>query len=580
MHNENSRASEAREAVAVYRKSIGVPDSREPCDIPNICQQTVRGATYVYETPGVTWDSIKKRNNIPREYIGKLDANGLFIPNKHFLQRIKDEQEKKLSLANKQHTFQAGTTENQLVYLYPIVLGYGGSYLLEEIAKRMNVIEDLQICFEDDWQLILSVAFYLITYPKPAMTHIKYFSNHLYLPSGMDLCDRRISELLKRIEYGHTFRFSELRQARHKAMDVYFCDGTSVCSYSEQMKNVKFGASKDNPKLKQVCVSVVFSRETNEPVSFRTLPGNIPDVSTVRKLILDMKFVTKGIKHILAIMDRGFYSKKNVEDFIKEKIDFIMGGKKEEVVYMRVFIKDALETLKQNKYYDNQLRVYAKTYKYKWQYLVKGKVLHKTIYIHIYISKDRETLNFFTFQDKLSTVVNKLLSKKKLKLDEELIYLKYLKVTGGKNNRILKVALKHTEIEKKLDSLGLFVLLSNCESDASKALSFYRERDIVEKSINTFKRKLGNATTTVFSEEAFEGKLFIEFVAEILTSRIHFDLNRSKELKHLSVQELINDLNLIKRFDHADVPFHYNEITKLQDTIFTHFGIPAPKNIV
>jgi len=42
------------------------------------------------------------------------------------------------------------------------------------------------------------------------------------------------------------------------------------------------------------------------PVYYRKLPGNISDVTTVNKLLIDIEYL--GFKKVKLVMDRGFYS--------------------------------------------------------------------------------------------------------------------------------------------------------------------------------------------------------------------------------------------------------------------------------
>ncbi len=48
--------------------------------------QNIKGVPYVYEDYPY-WDAVKKQMRHKREYIGKLDANGQFVPNKAYAAR-------------------------------------------------------------------------------------------------------------------------------------------------------------------------------------------------------------------------------------------------------------------------------------------------------------------------------------------------------------------------------------------------------------------------------------------------------------------------------------------------------------
>ena len=59
------------------------------------------------------------------------------------------------------------------------------------------------------------------------------------------------------------------------------------------------------------------------PVYYRELPGNISDVRTLKHL-LDT-FAKLGMPKVHLVMDRGFYSKKNVDDLLAAGEKFEIG---------------------------------------------------------------------------------------------------------------------------------------------------------------------------------------------------------------------------------------------------------------
>ncbi|MFH2132379.1 MAG: transposase, partial [bacterium] len=53
--------------------------------------------------------------------------------------------------------------------------------------------------------------------------------------------------------------------------------------------------------------------------------GNIPDVKTLRKLLLDMSSL--GYQKIKVVLDRGFFSAANINDLYRNHIKFLMAAK-------------------------------------------------------------------------------------------------------------------------------------------------------------------------------------------------------------------------------------------------------------
>ena len=67
---------------------------------------------------------------------------------------------------------------------------------------------------------------------------------------------------------------------------------------------------------------------------------------------------------------------------------------------------------------------------------------------------------------------------------------------------------------------GFFALISNETMDAIAALELYRNKGVVEKTFGNLKERLNMRRTLVSSEQSLDGKLFIQFVAQIYLSHI------------------------------------------------------------
>ena len=110
--------------------------------------QKIKGIPYVYEDHPY-WDPVKKQMRHKREYIGKLDADRQFIPNKAYAARKKLEMMAKQGVAIKE--------EQPATRTY-----YGATYLLDAIGESTGVVEDLKACFPNVYLKLLSLAYYLI----------------------------------------------------------------------------------------------------------------------------------------------------------------------------------------------------------------------------------------------------------------------------------------------------------------------------------------------------------------------------------------------------------------------------------
>ena len=67
---------------------------------------------------------------------------------------------------------------------------------------------------------------------------------------------------------------------------------------------------------------LIMDHEKGIPVIYDIYPGSIVDVTTLKNTI--KKIEAYGVEDFILVMDRGFFSKGNIEELIHEKIPFIM----------------------------------------------------------------------------------------------------------------------------------------------------------------------------------------------------------------------------------------------------------------
>lgn len=125
--------------------------------------------------------------------------------------------------------------------------------------------------------------------------------------------------------------------------DDYLCyDITSVSSYSLINEYIKYGHNRDNEALPQLNLALLFGQNGQLPVYFQRLPGNITDVTTLHNLLKTFK--TLEMKKLSYVLDKGFYSKKNVDELVTSGHKFLMAvpsGNK----WVKKAIDDVYETI-------------------------------------------------------------------------------------------------------------------------------------------------------------------------------------------------------------------------------------------
>ena len=121
------------------------------------------------------------------------------------------------------------------------------------------------------------------------------------------------------------------------------------------------------------------------------------------------------------------------------------------------------------------------------------------------------------------------------------------------------------------------MLLSNDIKDPVEALEIYRAKDLIEKAFGDLKERLKMRRESVESEENLEGKLFVQFVALIFMSYIKKAMDQGGLFKNKTMQELIDDLDVIERYHHPGKKPQIGEITEKQKTLYAAMAVECPR---
>ena len=239
------------------------------------------GVIYVYESVSF-WDKAKKQSRNKQVCVGKIDSvTGKFIPSK----RLAPEQ--------------AAVRDPVVTASAEIV---GPSIILDAITDQLGLEKLLKSSFPNEYQQILTMAYYLASQGGP-LSYCEMWCKGHNNPHGESLTSQRISELLCSISVDGKQSF--LAKWMNKILEEdYLCyDITSISSYSELNEYIKYGHNRDLDKLPQLNLAMLFGQKGRLPVYFQRMPGNITDVTTVHNLLKTFKALE--IQNLNYVMDRG-----------------------------------------------------------------------------------------------------------------------------------------------------------------------------------------------------------------------------------------------------------------------------------
>ena len=511
------------------------------------------------------WNTEKQQSDHKREYIGKYDGT-TFTPNKNYY-RLKSEYETSLAKSKK------GPVPTEIC----LRQFYGATYLLDRICDKTGVAADLGKCFGSLASQILSIAYYLIIEEGlPLYRFHRWGTTHRH-PHGKDIPSQRSSELFRLITEDAKMAYFKHQAKRHSCKEYLAFDTTSISSYSTLIKQAKYGKNKEGDSLPQINLALLYGEESMLPVYYRKLAGNITDVKTIENLVKDVDFLK--LDKLKLVMDRGFYSEKNINDLMKHHHKFLIGVKMSLKFVSRILDRERDDFVTRFNY-NSELKLYIKSFTEEWDYTEKksrsGETVNgkRRIYLHVYYNDQKATDDKNRFNTMLDRLEYNLINGTTDPEDERL-YQKYFTIhetpVRGKT-----YSFKEDAIRKAEKNYGYFVLMSNGIKDPVEALRLYRLKDLIEKSFGNLKDRLSMRRMSVASEENFEGKLFVQFVALQLVSYIKKHMDDKGLFKDYTMQSLLDELDTIEYYQQPGKAHRLSEITDKQRKLYELMDVPVP----
>lgn len=524
------------------------------------------GITYAYETT-YYWDKEKQQSRSKRTCIGKVDpVTGEIVPTRGRAKKGESKAAKTIPAKTGPRPF----TVSKRLY-------YGATYLLESLAEEIGLTNDLKACFPEIYKKLLSVAFFLILEDNnPLYRFEKWNLTHKH-PYGQDIASPRSSELFSMISDDQITRFLRL-QAKRRVEDEYWAyDSSSISSYSETLNQVQWGKNKENDRLPQVNLLLVFGEKSGLPFYYRKLAGNIPDSKTVKHLLEDLDIL--GFGKVKFVMDRGFYSEDNINGLYREHVKFLVGVKLS-LKFIKKNLDDIYDDVRMFTNYDEGIGTYGCTVSAEWDYSqerpYKGDVIKekRRIYLHYYYSIEKGADDEQAFDKRIATLYKELLEGRLVeehrKAYDQFFEVKETPVRGR------QVYYKEDEIKAARRYLGYFALITNEKMDAFTALHLYRMKDVVEKAFGNIKERLNMRRLLSKSEKCLDGKIFTEFIALILISHLDHKMKETDLYKSYTMQQLLDKLDVLECFEDENHALRIGELLEKQANIYEILGVPLP----
>ncbi len=378
-----------------------------------------------------------------------------------------------------------------------MILDFGDSYVLKKFLENVKFIPLIKNIFGNDSDTLLALLTYRLCHTGAMMyANTWYEGNYAkFQYQNAQLKSQRISDFLKIIGEESIQRkfFHEYLSQFCNTKNGIIIDATSL---PNQIHTPLTAWGRSGEEIdKQIRFLLVVDKESGLPVYFRTLPGNIVDVSTVQNTMDELN--QYGIKDTFVYCDAGFFSKDNIQIFFEKKIRFLTRLPAGRDLYKEL-INDEVSKLESKsnivKYGERGLFV-----KHKEVDLFGNKA-------HAYVVLD-------------PCRKGRELSKLMVEADLETT----------------------TNLEYEMLTRGIMVLVSSSELSKEDVVPAYYIRQTAEVLFGFSKDDLGILPLRVHSELAMSGFLFMQFITLIAFAQL-----KKKLGKDYTVEEILLTLRNLK----------------------------------
>ena len=512
--------------------------------------------TYIYYVVEKVYDKEHQYNNDKRVSIGtKIDDEYMYA-NDNYYEYFGDEIDPE-GEAERSDTLKIGNT-----------------MVISKVMEDLDITSILDEIYGNYSRILQDLVSYIIVTEGDAM---QFFDSYAFEHplAGKNLTDDQISEILRLMELKDSELFLRAWNQLHaNAKSVYVSyDSTNMNCAAKGIEMADYGHPKIDIGEPVVNVGIASKQDDGTPLFYEDYEGSIVDVSQCRYMV--NRCLSYGYKNIGFILDRGYFSKENIDYFDRNGFDFIMmvkGNAK--------FVQSALEEVKL------KLRMDTKCYMagHYLSGITKEMELYKNDkkkrYLHIFYSDERAASERTKYLERLNKQRNQLdqrIEAKTARKKDLSGYNKYFYLKFDENDYLESYSEKKTEIQKTADGFGYFAILTSEKMTAEEALEKYRSRDYSEKLNTMFKSGLGLNTLRVQSDISAKSKLFIGFLALIVRNEMY---QRGKEIakkerdrKNYTVPAMIHTLDKLFITKDGERYRQMYAATKKQKNILKKFGI-------
>lgn len=528
----------------------------------------INGTSYVYFETSRTYIKDKQYNSAKRTCIGKRDPEQptFIYPNEKFLKFFPREL---LPIEKDDHERSGCLRIGAFLAIRKIV----SDYRLDEMIARI---------IGRDAGLFLDLAAYsIITEDNAGQYYPDYAYNHALFTDNMRVySDSKVSSFLQEVTVDQRISFlNEWNKKRDHREKIYISyDSTNKESQAGDIGMVELGHAKDGVETDIFNYSIAYDRYNREPLFYESYPGSIVDVSQLQYTLKKAKGY--GYEHVGFILDRGYFCKENINFMDENGYSFVImvKGMKDLVSETILQVQGTFENDRKNSI--RSFKVSGTTVKQKLYATDK-----KERYFHIFYDDGRKAAE----RERLEYKIDRMGKKLKECMGEPIHpggdYQKYFDLIfwhpGQADEKFMSGRERTDVINREIQLCGYFAIVTSEKMTAEEALTLYKSRDDSEKTFRADKSYLGAHCERVYSEESYDTKIFIGFVATIIRNRIYTllkdEMDRmDKKQNYMTVPAALKELEKIELLKGGDGDYILDyAVTATQKAILKAFDMTS-----
>ena len=509
-----------------------------------IAYKKVSGKIYVYYVTA-TYRNEKGQPTCDRVSIGKLDEEThMLIPNRNYYEVY----------LKKSAPINRGISD------------FGVADVFEKICNKLEITKLLGRYFPENQQGILTAAQYMLSEGNVMYYLDDYTETHKAASRGI-MSNEACSKVFAALRQEDILLFFREWMKHKKPQEYVAYDVTSISSYSENIRELEWGYNRDKERMPQINMGLYYGEESGLPLYYRVYPGSISDKAHLRYMVADNEFI--NAKRTRFVMDRGFYSKENLQFLTDGGYRFVI-ALPSSLKYCRELIeKHGQEIVNHSEYRLGDGLPYGKAF--------ESEALGFRMKIHLYYDPEKALQESAALYELLKAQENDLQSMDEVP-EQKLHYDKYFFFNQSETGE-MTFARNHKAIDAALRTCGFFLIAeTDFKKTTAEILDIYRRRDVVEKSFDALKNELDMKRLRSHTSNTAQGKLFVSFLALIVRSYMLHELRTYMRENTVTLKKILLELDKLKTLQLPGSKEHrlLNPPTKKQRDIYAALHIPVP----